>query len=321
MGHSALPRAKRLQKILELLRLKPRTCQELAERFNRSVRSIQRDIEVLKDDGEGIEDLPGDRYFIPSLPSSLSAVEALAVYAAARLLYHHAPNSKRSYLTAMEKVSALLPENIRAQYLNSTPPLQDPRFSEGLLEDVSRAWKERRVLSFQYCAPNKKPEERKLEVWFLEVSRVNLDIYAMGRDPDKDSFRTFKLSRMQHTRLLQENYTIPPDFDPSKVLNHAWGVVGLSGGGLTTIHLRFKPEAAYRIREGGYPSLHIEQELPDGGLEVSLQVGTDTDRFPLELISWVQSWGSRVEVLSPANLRERWLNEAREVARLTNDPV
>lgn len=311
-----MPRARRLQSLLELLRLKPRTTRELCERFDVDIRTIQRDIELLKDEGEGIEDGPNDTYFIPSLHSPLSAVEALAVYSAVRLLYHHAPNAKRSYLTAMEKISALLPANIRAQFLDSAPPIKDPRFSEGLLEDVFRAWRETRVLGFQYCAPNKPPESRKLEVWFIEVSRVNLDLYALGRDPAKDEFRTFKLSRMQQTRVLAETYIIPPEFDPTQVLNHAWGVVGLSGGGVTQVKLKFRSEAAYRIKEGGYPSLSIEQELPDGCLLVSLQIGTTTDHFPLELLSWVQSWGSRVEVLEPASLRNRWLKEIRELSRL-----
>lgn len=35
--------------------------------------------------------------------------------------------------------------------------------------------------------------------------------------------------------------------------------------------------------------------------------------FPLEILSWVQGWGPRVEVLAPENLRRRWLEEARQV--------
>jgi predicted DNA-binding transcriptional regulator YafY len=45
-------------------------------------------------------------------------------------------------------------------------------------------------------------------------------------------------------------------------------------------------------------------------------VGTTSDNFPLELLSWVQSWGARVEVLEPESLRSRWLQEARAVAAL-----
>jgi predicted DNA-binding transcriptional regulator YafY len=91
-------------------------------------------------------------------------------------------------------------------------------------------------------------------------------------------------------------------------------VVGSSGGVPVEVRLRFRPEAAYRILEGGYPNLRIASRLPDGGLEVCITVGTNNDNFPLELLSWVQSWGPRVEVLEPASLRQRWLWEAKEVA-------
>jgi predicted DNA-binding transcriptional regulator YafY len=83
--------------------------------------------------------------------------------------------------------------------------------------------------------------------------------------------------------------------------------------------LRFAPEAANRIREGGYPNLRIDTELPKGGLEVSVQAGTDSDGFPREILPWVQSWGPRVEVIAPEALRRRWLEEARQVAAKETD--
>lgn len=94
-------------------------------------------------------------------------------------------------------------------------------------------------------------------------------------------------------------YTIPPDFDPRAYLSNAWGVVGGSGGEPVRVRLRFKKETAYCLREGG--------------LEARLTLGTDNYRFPRELLSWVQSWGPRIEVLEPASLRQRWLLEARQV--------
>lgn len=60
--------------------------------------------------------------------------------------------------------------------------------------------------------------------------------------------------------------------------------------------------------------MHTERKRPDGSLEVAITAGTTNDNFPLELLSWGQSWGPRVEVLEPASLRERWLAEARAVA-------
>lgn len=123
---------------------------------------------------------------------------------------------------------------------------------------------------------------------------------------------------MRRVRTLGDPgaYAIPEDgsFDPRDYLSTAWGVIGTSGGETAQVRLRFAPEAAYRILEGNFPNLHTERKRPDGSLEVAITAGTTNDNFPLELLSWGQSWGPRVEVLEPASLRERWLAEARAVA-------
>jgi hypothetical protein len=49
-------------------------------------------------------------------------------------------------------------------------------------------------------------------------------------------------------------------------IRDAWGVMGTSGGPTVTVRLRFAPEAAYRLREGGYPNLTIDAEEPDGSV-------------------------------------------------------
>jgi CRISPR-associated endonuclease/helicase Cas3 len=73
--------------------------------------------------------------------------------------------------------------------------------------------------------------------------------------------------------------------------------------------LRFIPEAAQRLLEGDFPNLIKQEALADGGLELSLWAATDDSGFPLEILSWVHSWGHKVEVLVPENLRQRWRSE------------
>jgi predicted DNA-binding transcriptional regulator YafY len=299
-------KAYRLLKVLELLQSKPRTTRELA-----------RHLQTQREAGEPITVLARGRYAMPTPATSLNPVEALAVHAATRLLHHHAPARNRHYVSALEKLAALLPEPARTVALASTEELYQRPSDDRALELAARAWFESRVLAFEYRSPGGSGRWRKneLEVYFIEISRDNLAPYAIGYER---SFHrrvlTFKLSRMRHARLLDDCYTIPPDFDPRAYLSGAWGIIGASGGPLVTVHLRFSPEAANRIREGGYPNLNIEAELSDGGLEVIVQVGTDSDGFPREILPWVQSWGPRIEVIAPEALRQRWLEEAMQVA-------
>lgn len=314
-----MSKARRLTEIPKLLRRKPRTTSELVEHFGVPVRTVQRDLVTLREAGEGIEEVQRGLYTIPSAPSRLNAVEALAIHAAARLLYHHAPARNRFYLSALEKLALLLPEPARKIALQSSEELRARPSDDRALELVSRAWFEGRVLAFEYLSPSGSGAWRRkeLEVYFVEVSRENLAPYAIGFERTfHKQVLTWKLSRMRHTQLLSDTYIIPESFDPRIYLSNAWGVIGTSGGAVTRVRLRFMPEAAYRLREGGYPNLTLEETLPDGSLTVSLLAGTDSRGFPLEILSWVQGWGARVEVLEPELLRQRWLEEARQVAAL-----
>lgn len=303
----------------DLLRLKPRSTRELAERFGVPVRTVQRDLETLRDMGEGVEVVSRGLHAIPNTESKLNAVEALAIHAATRLLYHHAPVRNPFYLSAMEKLATLLPEPARKAAFQSSDELRERPGDDRSLELVARAWFEGRILTFEYRSPggSGRWHKKDLEVYFIEVSRENLAPYVIGYERAfHKRVLTFKLSRMRQTRLLDEIYTVPETFDPRVYLTNAWGVIGTSGGPVVQVRLKFTKEAAYRLPEGGYPNLMLEETLPDGSLTVSLSVGTDSKGFPLEILSWVQSWGARVEVLAPESLRQRWLAEARQVAAL-----
>ncbi len=313
-----ISKARRLASIPEALRLKPYTTRELAERFNVPIRSIQRDLETLRSEGLGIEEVKRGFYHIPTGPVGLSSVEALAVHAAARLLYYHTPVRNRFYLSALEKLAAMLPEPARSIAFNSAAEFAHRPGDDRALELAARAWFEGRVLAFDYLSPSGsgRPRPKELEVYFMEVSRANLATYAIGFERSwHHQVLTWKLSRMSNTRLLNDGYSIPEDFDPRTFLTNAWGVIG-SGGSPVTVRLHFAPEAAYRLREGGYPGLTIEQEYSDGGIVVGVRVGTNKGGFPVEILPWVQSWGPRVEVLEPENLRVRWLDEARTLLDL-----
>jgi predicted DNA-binding transcriptional regulator YafY len=300
--------------MMQLLSVKDRGAQELAVYLGVPVRSVQRDLDDLRQMGVGLEDLPGYRYHLPGRALPLRPIEAMAVHAATRLLYHHAASKNLDYLLALEKLAQSLPESIRDVVQRSTqdvsPQLQDDR----LLEVVTNAWVERCYLAFDYLAPDGSRERRELGVYFIEISRANLAPYAIGFERLKrGEIRTFKLSRMKSVTPLQSTYTIPDDFDPRRYLTDAWGVVG-GQTEVVSVTLRFAPDAAYRVLEGGYPNLTVEHS-PDarGRVTVSVRAGMDASGLPRELLPWILGWGPRVEVLGPPHVREHWLSEARAV--------
>jgi predicted DNA-binding transcriptional regulator YafY len=65
------------------------------------------------------------------------------------------------------------------------------------------------------------------------------------------------------------------------------------------VRLRFEAAVAGRVRESIWHRSQRLSELPDGRVELSLDVAGIVEVRP-----WILSWGDSVEVLEPPELRE-----------------
>lgn len=293
---------------------------DLAKLYGVSERTIERDLEAISSYGFSVERAARGLYRIADRSPSLHPIEAIALFAAGRLLYHHAPT--RQYESALEKLAKMLPEPLRALLLKSTGNLKQRYGDSRTLEMVARALLEQRVLSFEYRSggsKNWRPKE--LLVYFLEANRTNLGLYAIGYERTyHHRILTFKLSRMRNARLLEDTYEFPQGFDPNAYFRQAWGVVGAREEPVE-IRLRFTKDAAWRVLEGDYPGLEVVRELPDGSLLATVKGVLFKGGVPWEVLSWIQSFGPRVEVLAPEELRGLWLEEARRVLAMASEDV
>lgn len=307
---------RRLLELMELLRLRERTTRELAEWFGVDPRDVVRDLKDLQALGADVEYVHPHRYRIVGTPEHLRPVQALAVHAATRLLYHHAATKNKQYLLALEKLTLSLPASVQDVVRRSTQDLHPQLVDDRAFEVVANAWFDRRVIAFDDVSPTGTVDRRELAVYFVEVSRADLAPYAIGFERLRHGeIRTFKVSRMRFVTPLADTYEIPEDFDPRAYLTDAWGVVGARTNAVT-VRLRFDAEAAFRVLEGGYPHLTVEHVgASDGSVVVSVRVGVDETGLPRELLPWILGWGPRVDVLSPESVRQHWLAELRETLR------
>ncbi|OOV11343.1 WYL domain-containing protein [Deinococcus sp. LM3] len=310
-------KAKRLSALLSELQARRCTTADLARRFDVGQRSIQRDIDALRRMGHDVVEHAGQAYSIPRNVTLLRPAEALAAYAAIRLAHHHSPALNSHYRHALHSISMALPERIRHTLNASVKNTGATPFAERQMEQVAAAWMDGRVLNFDYRRPNGELETgNELCVYFIEISRDNLAPYVIGLERRRGQVRTFKLSRMTHLSLHQDTYEPDPDFDPKAFLSDAWGVIGSENP--LTVTVRFAPEAAYRVLEGGFPNATLIRR--DGCVEVEFRAGTDRTGLPRELMPFLLGWGPRAEVLSPPHVREAWLAELRETLTRYDTP-
>lgn len=320
-----------LVRLIRFLQRKPRSLEELIEELGHKERSVYDyldEVELLgKHEFFNFDlDRSNGKYYIPeSKPPTIRNVDAVVIHAALRMMAHHSPGDSKLYREALAKIAQSLPPALRPiawqsiEDLAQRPNQDNPRglANNDNLEKITDAWLKRHPINFDYKHPSYGKMQVELEVYLIEISRANMSVYVIGKDLRNttnihylDRLRVYKLDRMNRIQVNKDTtYDIPDDFKPQEHLSSAWGIV--TSQNPIKVKLRFAPQAAYRIREGGYPNLKEVGQLEDGYILVEIEVGTDSDGFPLELLPWIQSWGPRVEVIEPESLRTAWLAEAR----------
>jgi predicted DNA-binding transcriptional regulator YafY len=317
--------ANKAERILEMVRLLEQgqyTTQQLAQKLfvinddlDNKQRAIQQYIKELKFKNFGIEKLRNDHYTLKLRgDDGLQPLEALSLHISTRMLYHHAPN--RTYKKALERLLKFIPSTIRDTVKMSVQDVEKRSSEDKAFEFAARAWFEHRQLEFNYKTAN---ETRTFlfDTYFIEVNRTSHAIYLVGFEHNfKHQIITIKANRISNPRILDTEYQIPKTFDINQYLHGAVGILGQADQELMTVTLRFAPDARHRLKEGGYSLTTNLEFCADGSTIATVQAGTNKEGMPWEILSWARQWSASVEILSPPQVRERWLEDAREVIRL-----
>lgn len=243
----------------------------------------------------------------------LPPIEALALHAATRMLYHHAPN--KTYHKALTRLLEFIPGSIRDTVQDSVSELKKRSSEDKVFEFAARAWFDRQQLEFIYKT-NSETRKFLFDTYFIEINRSSHALYLIGFEHNhKQKIITIKASRIFKPQILESNYTIPDEFDIKTYLHGAIGVIGQANAELLEVKLRFSPEARSRLEEGGYSSTTTLEFHDDGYTTATVQSGTDKHGMPNEVLIWARQWSSLVEIESPPHVRERWLADARELIK------
>lgn len=285
-----------------LLQREKVTAPELAEQFEVSRRTIQRDIESLCRAGIPISTAQGAGGGISIMEgyrvdrTVLTAPEMQAILAGLRSL--DSVSGTRRYAQLMEKLSAgagtLVPGgahmliDLSSWYKTSLPPK---------IEVIQGAIEQHRAIRFAYFSP-KEESVRTVEPYYLVFHWSTW--YVWGWCRTREDFRLFKLNRM--TDLTASEPFIPrpaplPDLTPERIFPAAYQVTVL-----------FAPSCCWRlVEEYGTDRFTVE---PDGRLRF-------TGDFPDadSVLSWVLTFGDKAELVEPEELREQLANLAATLAR------
>jgi predicted DNA-binding transcriptional regulator YafY len=119
----------------------------------------------------------------------------------------------------------------------------------------------------------------------------------------------FAVERIRSITLTDHPYQLPLGFNVDEYVQDALMVMR---GRRVDVELLFSKAATAWVRD---KSWHPSQEtafLKDGRLRMTLKVADTT-----ELVGWVLSFGSQVQVIRPEELREKVWQEARKILNKT----
>ena len=282
-----------------LLQEEKTTAPELAERFEVSRRTINRDIEDLCKAGIPIRTVQGTGGGISIMDgyrmdrTILTSKDMQMILAGLRSL--DSVSGSSYYGQLMEKIQAGSSEFISGK--DSILIDLSSWYRESLapkIETIQDGIENRHMLTFRYYAPSGE-SDRTVEPYYLVFRWSSWYLWAWCCD--RKDYRLFKLNRMVHVREKDTVFVCReaalPDLSDEKIFP----------GGIKVKAL-FEADQKWRLVEEFGPACFTE--YGDGRLLFTADY-TDMDN----LVTWLMTFGDKVEVLEPKEARN-------EIARMAN---
>lgn len=290
-------------------------CSSLAREFEVSSKTIQRDVEFMRDQLALPIDYDGPRHgffyseAVAQFPMiTVSEGELVALLVAQKAVEQYKGTSFEKPLhAAFEKLVASLGNeaSVSLHELSEAVSFRSAGVPEAQIEVfelLADAVMASRAVEFEYQSLRaKKSEARRVEPYHLAC--ISNQWYLIGNDQARGSLRTFALTRIEKARNLGTAFVRPADFSAAEMLSGSFAA--FEAGKTEKVRIRFDDFAARLVGERQWHKSQKIRKLPDGGAELTMQVGVAPD-----LEAWILGWGGHAEVLEPASLRGKMAAEA-----------
>ena len=295
-------------------------CRKLADELEVSTKTIQRDIDFMRDRmGMPIEydQLHFGFIYTESVTSfpgiEVSAGEVIALFVAQKALEQYRGTSFEKRLkTAFAKITEGLRDRVGFHWEDVDSGISFRGIGATiadieLFETVSRALLDSHELEFEYRKlGGARHETRRVQPYHLGC--VENQWYVFGLDLARRQIRTFALPRMRHARDTKARFRRPADFSISAHLSDSFGV--FKGRAKHRVCIRFDSFAARLVSEREWHPSQKFRPLAGGELELSMDLGSLE-----EIERWILSWGRHATVLEPPALINRIRETAQSIIR------
>ena len=265
------------------------TANELSEKFEVSVRTIYRDIDVISSagipiyatqgKGGGIE-IADDFVLKKSLLSEKEQEQILVALKGLEGINKQYENELLTKLSAFFKI-----KNTNWIEVDFTNWQRGNEYDE-LFNDIKSAIINKNIIRFTYFSSNEKETSR--EVKPIRLLFKGWDWYVYTFCLLRNEFRYFKLSRIRDLKILDENFE---DSYEDVVL-----IKKMEYKDTVHVKLKFDRKVAFRV----YDEMGDIKEDEEGNLYAEIELPNDYN-----LYNYIFSFGESVEVLEPIEIRNK----------------
>lgn len=308
-----LNKGQKMVKMVELMRrVGGVRAQDLMERFDLDPRSLRRYLSDLRDLGLPLEDDGRSDERVISLDArwrrtgvQLTLAELLSLHFGRRLFTFLDGTSFASDMD--EAIERLEPAVSRAHRDLATQ--LDMKFLavaehaknyggdvSDVIDDVVTALVYNNPLDVQYRKTSGVESRYLLHPYTLAVFRQALYLFAF--DAKANQVKTFAIERFtKMARRRQDHFEVVNGWRPEAHMAHAFGIISGPPEWVTVV---FAPQVAAYIRERTWHPTQTYQVLPDGWLELRMNVAVT-----VELVIWILGFGAEAKVVGPESLVDR----------------
>lgn len=291
------------------------TFRELADLYEVSTRTIQRDLNDLKEAGFWIDEemRDGKKYFtvknnLPPLNFPIEEIIALTFIEEIGSPLEGTPY-KEAFQRTLNRIKTTLPEKMQA-FLEEAGAAYYPHHrgqkehtSLQIFETAHLAIKEHKICNVTYRAINTE-QTKTYPITPLRLLHYHNGYYLICRNPNYDDLLTLAAERIQDLEITSQTFDPPDDLDIENRIQQAFGITLEDP---MDVKVRFSAWQARFIKQRiWHPSQEIE-ELDNGEIILSFQASGFYD-----IKSWILSHGADAEVLEPADLREEIIKELKK---------
>ncbi|OIQ15382.1 MAG: transcriptional regulator [Flavobacterium sp. MedPE-SWcel] len=296
--------------------------QDIAERFDISLRTVYRDIRTLEEAGVPIYGEAGigyslvDGYRLP--PVMFTPEEAMAFVTAEKLMEKFSDTAlQNNFTSALYKVKAVLRgtekelvENMD-EYIQVTKKRHHNNHPTNTLDILLKAIAEKRVIQMEYRALGRSNNSKR-QIEPIGIFHENENWHTIAYCHLRDSYRQFRIDRVKNIQLTEQ-----PQQERATLKEYRQEKEKNSPCNNTTPQkavLRIDKSVTPYIQEQRYHYGYVSEEIHDDYVDMTFM-----SKYLHEgLARWIMMFADKTEVLEPQSLKDRIVEIVDEISKKMN---